>query len=257
MSRQVWLDEGLAILGEGAYPPQVGIDEVCGRLGGIAKSSAYNYFGSAEGYYAAVAEASAEARERAEDVVWRKIKTIRDPLSRLRFMRGMAEDTAVADRAMRAWAATAATPRPQPAAEAAAAALERARRPRTAAVHAALVDLGLSAAETDVMTGILVREYGCGPGDPSIPPGDDARFDVLLSLAAKAAPVEVSALEVPEGAAGQGAVRMYIIRRGAPDDAAPLDSQELAAVREFAERLLAPAPDAERERSAPPGGQRA
>ena len=96
------------------------------------------------------------------------------------------------------------------------------------------------------MTSILVCEYGAAPGTLRSPPGDDPASDVLLSLAARAAPAQVSALEVP-GAAGARAGRAGGCGdhpAGAPDDAAPLDSQELAAVRELAERRLAPAPDA-------------
>ena len=60
-----------------------------------------------------------------------------------------------------------------------------ARRPLAAALAAALADLGLAPADAALMTRLLLREYGCGPGDPTVPPGDDAEFTSLIALVAR------------------------------------------------------------------------
>ena len=116
------------------------------------------------------------------------VQLIRDPLDRLDLaLRLRAAESPASEAAMRNWAATAAGSAGPGAARRRL--LTRCGSGSRPEITAALYDLGLARGEPELMTEVLMREFGGGPGDPSVPLDDDAGFDVLLSILARSSAV--------------------------------------------------------------------
>jgi AcrR family transcriptional regulator len=233
----------MSLLSEGKYPPEVKIDEAANALR-VTKGSLYQHFRNADDWYAAVITRWAEDRTRDRDQVGSRVHLIQDPLDRLRFLRRGADANAVPDRAMRSWAATATSFRPLPGAVLAAEALEQVRQPVLEGISVALTDLGLAGSAAAVMARVLVSEFGFGPGQPAIPPGDDAGFDTLLAVTARAVRddlLSATEVEIAEADQGSESVVMCIVTRVPSGRGGQPDLKQLAAqARQFAQRHFRP-----------------
>jgi hypothetical protein len=198
-----WVEVGLAILDGGSPLSGISLADAERRLGALPGSAAADFPDGTGSWHAAVAAWLASLA-----VPRRQPGQARDPLDTLRDLRRAADDAAAARRAMRDWAAV------QPAA---AAVLEEARGLLEGELTAALEDLGLSAAEAVVMARVLVREFGCGPGHPAVPPGDDAGFELLLALVARTVRDELlAAVEVAVDLPGAPGSTVSVVTRDLP-----------------------------------------
>jgi AcrR family transcriptional regulator len=238
VDRQEWVRHGLRLLAEGSYLAEITIDEASRQLG-VTKGSFTHYFRNADDWYGVVLASWSEARRQQRKRDAQYVQLIRDPLDRLRALRRRAAESPAGDAAMRNWAATAAGSRPVPGAIAAAAALEEVREEFSAEVSAALCDLGLAHGEPELMTEVLLREFGSGPGDPSVPLGDDAGFDLLLGILARSVrshALTTAELEIPASEGDPGATVMVIVAQ--PQGGKALDREALAAAADFVRKKM-------------------
>lgn len=247
VDRQEWVRHGLRLLADGSYLAEVTIDEASRKLG-VTKGSFTHYFRNADDWYGVVLAAWSEDHRLQRERDAQYVQLIRDPLDRLRALRRRAAESPASNAAMRNWAATAAGSRPVPGAVAAAKALEEVREAFRAEITVALSDLGLARGEPELMTDVLLREFGSGPGDPSIPLGDDAGFDMLLGILARSVrghALTTAEVEIPASEGDPGATVMVIVAQ--PQGGKALDRETLAAAADFVHKKmpgLLNAPDA-------------
>jgi AcrR family transcriptional regulator len=238
VDRQEWVNHGLRLLAEGSHLAEITIDEASRKLG-VTKGSFTHYFRNAEDWYGVVLAAWSEDRRQQRERDAQYVQLIRDPLDRLRALRRRAAESPAADAAMRNWAATAAGSRPVPGAVAAAKALEEVRQAFHAEITAAMSDLGLARGEPELMTEFLLREFGSGPGDPSVPLGDEAGFDVLLGILARSVrghTLTTAEVEIPASDGDPGATVMVIVAQ--PQGGKALDRETLAAAADFVHKKM-------------------
>lgn len=179
-----WVRHGLSMIEGGSHPADVTIDAAAAMLG-VTKGSFSHYFKNSEEWFTAVIAKWSEQRRQELVTAAMYTQVITDPLQRLKTLRLRAANSAKSDAAMRNWAATAGGLRPQTGAVAAAEALRAVRAVFLTETVTALRDLGLAQGEPELLAQVLVREFGSGPGDPSIPLTDEAGFDRLLAIIAR------------------------------------------------------------------------
>ena len=135
----------------------------------------------------------------ASEVLRATLRTVRDPLERLRMIRAAGGTDAVRADAMRRWAVTDDT---------AAAAVADAAGPVLAHISAALSDLGFPAADAGALARLLAPVLGSA---------DDAAIDVLLRTLDRAARDLRSGDEVATASGrGPGETVLYMLPRGTP-----------------------------------------
>lgn len=222
IDRKAWVNAALAGLREGKYPPEIVIKALAAELE-VTSGSFYQHFENAQEWYeASTREWGAERQERSRAAV-DYARQFRDPLERITSYRTAAKATAAADQAMRTWAATASAFSPGPGAPEAEKALKAARQPILEVLPFDLSHLGLGDRKARLATTALLREFGLGPGDPSIPLDDDDDFAELLSFFV----VPPKTVKLPvEDLAGSRAVAHIVVMQAA--GAGPIDAEELA-----------------------------
>jgi AcrR family transcriptional regulator len=230
VSADEWVEYCMRLLAEGKYLAELRLDELtAGRE--VTKGAFYTHFANLEELHEAVIGQWAEDRRRATARDLRQIRVIAEPVQRLWFLRTAAKASADADQSMRTWSGTADAFRPARGAVHAAAALRQAREPILAVTIAALSDLGLTAGEASLMGKVLLREFGVGPGDPSVPLADDEAFAALLSIVTRTVPtvrddqLATVRVEVEDAVPGSGPMAVVVVQS---PDARPFDPQELA-----------------------------
>jgi hypothetical protein len=221
IDRKAWVSAALAGLDEGKYPPEIVIKDLSAELR-VTSGSFYQHFKNAQDWYAATTvEWGTARRQRSSDVVHYG-RQFRDPVERIKSYRAAAKTTAAPDRAMRTWAASADAFNPNPGAPEAEKALDIARQPILEALAFDLSHLGLGD-KASLAARALLREFGLGPGGPSIPLDDDDDFAELLGFFV----VAPKAVKLPvEDLAGSRTVAHIVVLQ--PPGAGPIDAEDLA-----------------------------
>lgn len=224
-----WVRHGLSMLNGGSHPGDVTIDAAAAMLG-VTKGSFSHYFKNSDEWFTAViAEWSAHRREELANAAM-YTRVITDPLQRLKTLRLRAANSAQADAAMRNWAATAGGQRPQTGAVAAGEALRAVREVFLEEAVTALRDLGLAQGEPELLAQVLVREFGSGPGDPSIPLTDEAGFDRLLAVIARSVRSRSLTKANVQLATENGSAATVLVFVAQPKGDSPIDTDALKEV---------------------------
>jgi len=233
IDRKAWVNAALDGVRAGKYPPEIVIKELAAELK-VTSGSFYQHFDNAADWYeASMEEWGAERQKSTRDVV-HYARQFRDRRERIMSYRTAAKGNAVADKPIRTWSATASAFSPGPGAAAADAALQTARQPILEALEDDLTHLGLAPRKAGLAARVLLREFGLGPGDPSVPLDDDDGFAELLDLFV---PSKFEALKVPvKDLAGSRAVAHIVVMQA--EGGGPVDAGELA---ENAAKLFGPA----------------
>jgi AcrR family transcriptional regulator len=192
-SREHWISTAADLVSQGRPLGEVSIPEL-EQAAGATRGSLYTYFPKLADLHRAVIEWWRE--QRSQTALDSTVRSVADPLERLRLLRAVIAGNAVRDDAMRRWAHT------EPAA---AAAVAEADHAAIAHVHQALQDLGYSAGDADALAPLMAGLFS------SARPG---AFELLLRLLARAVAVKPD-VEVTQGTDADEIV-LYTIAKDLP-----------------------------------------
>lgn len=233
--RDDWITAAMTLLGHGVSPAEMDVSDLCAAMPHAVTRGSFNWHFRA-GRLAELHREVIGRWQAGRTAACDAVRTVREPLVRLRILRDAAATHGPADRAMRRWAGA---PSPGPAAGDAerevrrqlADAIAQVDKAITAHLDAALADLGFSGGEAAVLAATLAAAFAAaGAADQASPVVPDA-FETLLTVLRRAAgPAEERKVQVIAGDDGE-MLLVLAARNLAPG--------QLAELRQAARQFLA------------------